>query len=145
MESTNKRCIFGQVKLCCMPFEINNPISKGILEVADKDFPNEMNWDDAMIACASLGDGWRLPSIEELEAMHEQLHMVDMGNFKTNNCYWSSSEEGFDVRDDDTDDVLMSAWIINFEEGETLICGSHSYGDAGKESECLVRAVRNKP
>ena len=70
-----------------MPFEIINPISKGILEVADKDFPNEMNWDDAMIACASLGNGWRLPSIEELEAMHEQLHMVDMGNFKTNNCY----------------------------------------------------------
>jgi len=79
-----------------MPFEINNPISGGNLQVADNDFPSKMKWNEAMSACQSLGNGWRLPSLEELNAMHVQLHRQGKGNFKTEDCdwYWSSSELG---------------------------------------------------
>ena len=31
----------------------------------------EMNWDDAMKACADLGDGWRLPTKDELNLLYE--------------------------------------------------------------------------
>jgi len=66
------------------------------LQVAEEDFLSAMNWGAAKKACKNLGNGWRLPSLEELEAMHEQLHKQGKGNFKTDNpCenwYWSSEE-----------------------------------------------------
>jgi len=62
------------------------------IEVAKKDFPKPMNWDDAKKACENLGNGWRLPSIEELKAMYEQLHKQGKGNFQ-NTWYWSSSQD----------------------------------------------------
>ena len=79
-----------------MPFEIKHPITGGILQVAEGDFPNELKWNEAMSACQNLGNGWRLPSLEELEAMHVQLHRQGKGNFKTEDCdwHWSSSELG---------------------------------------------------
>ena len=35
--------------------------------------------------------GWQVPTIDELEAMYEQLHKRGQGNFK-NEIYWSSTE-----------------------------------------------------
>jgi hypothetical protein len=68
-------------------------IDGSTIQVAKEDFPNEMSWVDAMAACQNLGNGWRLPSIDELGAMYEQLHKQDKGNFK-NEWYWSSSTSG---------------------------------------------------
>ena len=45
---------------------IGEPIKIGNLLVAEYDFPNEMNWEDAKKACRTLGKGWRLPSKTEL-------------------------------------------------------------------------------
>ena len=60
-------------------------------QVADADFPKEMNWKDAMDACSSLGGGWRLPTIEELTGMYELLHKKGKVNFQ-DYFYWSSSQ-----------------------------------------------------
>ena len=44
---------------------IKNKNIKG-LEIYEKDFPEEMTFEDAVSACEKLGDGWRLPTIREL-------------------------------------------------------------------------------
>ena len=42
-----------------MSYNVNYNV--GNLEVMTEDL-GEMNWEDAMKACADLGDGWRLPT-----------------------------------------------------------------------------------
>ena len=115
-----------------MPFEIKQPITGAIVQVADNDFPTEMNWSNAMSACQNLGHGWRLPSIDELNAMYKQLHMKGKGSFKTGefDWYWSSSEGDANV-----------AWSFYFENGEASSSGY--YGD--KDNTKQVRAVRTLP
>ena len=55
----------------------------------------EMNWDDAMKACADLGDGWRLPTRLELLLMYN--NQDELGGF-AGNYYWSSTEDnGYDA------------------------------------------------
>jgi len=115
-----------------MLFEIKQPITGAIMQVAEKDFPSTMNWDDAMSACQNLGHGWRLPSIEELEGMSEQLHTKGKGNFKTDciDWYWSSSEG----------EAGNSAWYFSFEIGRAIhLLGSLKYHTNH------VRAVRTLP
>jgi hypothetical protein len=50
-----------------------------------------MNWADAKKACESLGEGWRLPSKDELNSMYINKNAI--GGF-TPNSYWSSTEMG---------------------------------------------------
>ena len=50
-----------------------------------------MNWNNAKIACEALGDGWRLPSKDELNILYK--HKDKIGGF-TNYTYWSNSERG---------------------------------------------------
>ena len=61
------------------------------IQIDKEDFPSAMNWDDAKKACENLGNGWRLPDIDELTAMDEQLHQKGKGKFKIDGVYWSSS------------------------------------------------------
>ena len=51
---------------------IGYPTKIGKIEVAEHDFQNEMNFEKAKIACASLGDGWRLPTKEELNLLFKK-------------------------------------------------------------------------
>jgi len=95
------------------------------IEVAEKDFPKPMNWDDAMAACQNLGNGWRLPSIDELMAIYKQLHTKGKGNFRTNVWYWSGEKS-----------TKWTAWKFNFEDGG---------GDSNKDDTRHVRAVRTLP
>lgn len=46
-------------------------------------------WNYAKIVCAELGDGWRLPTREELSLMY--LNKNEIGGFAAA-YYWSSSE-----------------------------------------------------
>ena len=63
-------------------------------QVADADFP-EVVIDKDMYAFSSLGDGWRLPTKEELKGMYELLHRKGRGNFEKV-WYWSSdNRNGF--------------------------------------------------
>jgi len=57
-------------------------------EIAKKDFPNKMYWREAVKACSSLGEGWRLPTKDELNLMY--INRVVIGGFD-NNYYWSST------------------------------------------------------
>jgi len=98
-----------------------------VIEVAKEDLPNMMNWNDAMSACEGLSNGWRLPSMEELEAMHEQLYLNGKGNFRTDEFYWSSSE--FNAN---------RAWTFSFEHGRANTV-------TNKTNTVHVRAVRTLP
>ena len=48
------------------------------------------NWDRAKKACADLGGGWRLPTIDELNVLYENKDKI--GGF-FNVYYWSSTED----------------------------------------------------
>lgn len=73
------------------------------MEVAENAFPNLMNWDDAMAACKSLGEGWRLPTKDELNKIYNNKEkiggftLINKGKFDglTLNQYWSSTESDF--------------------------------------------------
>ena len=99
---------------------IGTPIEIGSLEVAQYDlYP--MNWNDAKKACAVLGNGWRLPTKDELNLVY--LNKDKIGGF-ANNYYWSSTEFDIDV-----------AWVQNFFQGY------ENYGT--KLNRYYVRAVRS--
>lgn len=115
---------------------IISPITGEKLEVAPQDL-DPMKWEDAKKACANLGNGWRLPTKDELEAMYKELHLKGKGNFNTDpnsrqllfdygSCYWSGTEDGYG-----------SAWYFEFGVGEAK---SNFY--ASKDYTYYVRAVR---
>ena len=62
--------------------------------VAENGLDTRMNWENANYACSKLGNGWRLPTQDELKAMYEQLHQNGKGSFQTA-FYWSSIEIGY--------------------------------------------------
>jgi hypothetical protein len=71
---------------------IGKPIKIGNLFVAENDFPDAMNWDDAKKACRALGKGWRLPSLSELTIMYKRRDKIEnIGNY----LYWSLSGKTF--------------------------------------------------
>jgi regulator of replication initiation timing len=74
----------------------------GKLEVMTEDL-GEMYWNEAMNACADFRDGWRLPTMEELNILYENKDKI--GGFASDN-YWSSTET-----------VNGYAWIQNFSNG----------------------------
>ena len=45
-------------------------------EIAKKDFPNQMSWYDAKKACADLGNGWRLPTKDEVILIYENKDKI---------------------------------------------------------------------
>ena len=65
------------------------------IQIAKEDFPNKMNPEEAIKACEMLGNGWRLPTIMELNAIQEQLQKNGKGDFKKN-YYLSSDGEDLD-------------------------------------------------
>lgn len=65
-------------------------IKIGNLEVMTEDL-GEMKWMDAIKACADLGDGWRLPTKDELNILYENKDKI--GGFGSYG-YWSSTEGG---------------------------------------------------
>jgi hypothetical protein len=74
-----------------------------ILEVAQYDFPEEMNWDDANKACNELGKGWRLPTKDELNTLYQNKDFI--GGF-FNTSYWGTSLKRSYMTDDNISDVL---------------------------------------
>jgi hypothetical protein len=93
------------------------------LQVAEKDFPNQMNWAEAKKACEALGEGWRLPSKDELNSMY--INRNEIGGFTTV-AYWSSTE---------AIPAIRVAWMQYFSYGSRLT--------DDKTNKCYVRAVRN--
>ena len=89
--------------------------------VKSEDEPDSMTWDAAVIAVQKYGEGWRLPTIDELRLMYEQRKRI--GGFD-NEDYWSAKEQD-----------VNSAWIQGFRLGD-----QDRYN---KQSKLKVRAVRS--
>jgi hypothetical protein len=53
-------------------------------------------------------DDWFLPSIDELTAVYENLHLQGLGNADGGLSYWSS-----------TDDTTQYAWVLYFVNGSS--------------------------
>ena len=86
-------------------------------ELYPEDAPQEMTWEEAVEYCKSLGDNWRLPTIEECFLIYNNK-LID------NNIYWSSTEFG-----------SKFAWYFFFSYGYA------NYGN--KNYTYYVRAVRD--
>jgi hypothetical protein len=89
---------------------IGKPFRIGKLEVAQNDFPKIMIWNDAVKACTDLGNGWRLPTKDELNLMY--LNKDKLGVFDIN-AYWSSTEGN-----------PSNAWEQYFSDGEQRSAGT---------------------
>jgi hypothetical protein len=106
-------------------FSQNIKISKCFnLEVMKTDL-GKMTWYEAMKKVAELGDGWRLPTIEELHIMYSKRG--EIGGLKDDDLYWSSEE--YDAH------ALLNAWIFSFNSGDA--------GGSAKYLTFYVRAVRD--
>lgn len=80
----------------------------------------EMSWNEAVEKVKDLGDGWRLPTITELQLIWDSEH----NGFFKKEWYWSSSEYYSNL-----------AWILYFYDGYP------SFDD--KLHNYYVRAVRD--
>jgi hypothetical protein len=111
-------------------------IKIGNLEVMTEDL-GQMLWDDAKKACTDLGDGWRLPILDELKILRENMDKIG-GFFANPNTtrYWSSTEE-----EDNW------AWYMDFSGAKILDPESVLYqrkdGYNPKDVDYNVRAVRD--
>ena len=61
-------------KIIGKPYQLKN------IEVARNDFPNTQNWNDAIAKCNKLGEGWRLPTSDELNKLYNNKKKI--GGFK---------------------------------------------------------------
>ena len=75
--------------------EIVSPLTGERLIIAANDFENKMDWFQAKRACDELGNGWRLPSLNELLNILKEGQKNGKGNFKKG-YYWSNTEHGSD-------------------------------------------------
>ncbi len=71
---------------------IGKPIKIGNLLVAENDFPEYMNFEDAKKACRALGKGWRLPSVSESNMMYKRRDKIEN---KDDTFYWNLSGKLF--------------------------------------------------
>ena len=104
--------------------DIENKIIIGSLEVMKEDL-GVMDWEQAEQACENLGNGWRLPSLKELEIVYK--NRIQIGGFEEDH-YWSSSEP-LDVS------ISNAMMIIRFGIGDQFY--------NGKQTPNHVRAVRD--
>jgi len=96
------------------------------LEVMKTDL-GEMTWDDANKACEKLGEGWRLPTIEELTLIFYNRDKI--GGFFERAYYWSSTDASYGEEE--------TFFVFGYGEGNGV---SNYYGD--KNDKNYVRAVR---
>jgi len=101
--------VFSQKSVIKKTYNLNG------LEIAQFDFLDPMTYDEAVRACSKLGDGWRLPTKEEMEEIYKNKDMLggfisliyvsDNTEFSIDNnvYYWSSSSYGSDY-----------VWVIGF-------------------------------
>ena len=113
---------------------IGKPFKIGNIEVAEKDFPKTMNWEDAKKACEALGNGWRLPTMEELKLIcHNKFAIGNIVEDWNLNQYWTSTKSGEDISG------TPFFKIITFDD----FCTSNSSSRDGYSLEKYrVRAVR---
>lgn len=93
---------------------IGNPIKLSNLEIAQYTFPNSMNWTEALDICKVLGNGWKLPSKEQLDILYRNKEVI--GGF-VNDAYWSATSNG-----------EYEAWRQYFSDGDQVLTPNISVG-----------------
>jgi CxxC motif-containing protein len=123
------------------------------LQVAFKDLENKMTWDEANSACVKLGEGWRLPNLDELQKMSKELYECNMGNFQSrylseySPAYWSNCPSIKEV-------YGGAVWSFAFINPDSEVSGYSSddiyknslkgvQNEDGKGARNYVRAVRS--
>jgi hypothetical protein len=91
-----------------------------------------MNWEDANIACKKLGEGWRLPTISELELIDDNDD--ELKGFFKNSYYWSSTEN------EDGKIFVINIGSIFGSALELRVLGN--YNASNKSEKHYVRPVR---
>jgi len=64
------------------------------VEVAEKDFPETMDWSKANKAISVLGEGWRFPTIKELKEIYKESEFCRKNfnfNFVSHSYYWAGN------------------------------------------------------
>jgi uncharacterized protein (TIGR02145 family) len=105
---------------------IGNPIRIGNLEIAENDFESKMEFNEAVDACARLGNGWRLPTLDELKLIDDNKSLI-IGLKFGNYYYWSSIKAN-------SGEPRVYYFVSNFH-------GKFGYKD--KFSDPCVRPVRS--
>ena len=100
---------------------IGTPVKIDNLEIAQHDFPEKMNWEEALDACINLGNGWRLPTKKELNLLYKNKELITNNIFSQ---FWCSQDQNDDF-----------AWYIFF--------GSGKWTNCKRNVTCDVRAVKS--
>jgi hypothetical protein len=65
----------------------------GDLEIMNEDLDKPLTWEDGKSSVEALGDGWRLPSLQELRFMHKNKERIGgFCNDEYEDTYWSSQK-----------------------------------------------------
>jgi len=74
------------------------------------DVAGQMSWYDAKKYASSLGDGWRLPTIDELETLVDRFRFDPASSFPgmPSKLFWSSSSYA---------GGSSCAWFVRFNDG----------------------------
>ena len=99
------------------------PISFGEIEVYPKDLKNKLTFYQAEELINVIGNGWRLPTLEELRSLYDNFYLQDFGGF-VDYIYWASDS-----------DNKFYAWFKDFYNGMEA--------DNWKGYKYKVRLVRN--
>jgi hypothetical protein len=87
--------IIGKTTIIPAEFARDGGIYKGRLEIAERDFIESMNWNEANKKCNEIGYGWRLPTKWELEQI--TLYRLERFGLSWISTYWSSNEQWLDL------------------------------------------------
>jgi len=109
----------------------------GELEVMTEDLGRTWQWDEANERCAKISGNWRLPTITELELLHENMDSI--GGFKIKPI-WGAHPQGYWSSEDDKpseEDKLLEgvAYFFSFRNA-----GHYRLTPKGFQNR--VRAVR---
>ena len=144
-EEAENRAAEEAAEAAAAPKIIGTPIKIGNLEVAQNDFPKWMNWDEANSACEGLGNGWRLPTKDELNLICENYKKIDSAapyderylienydRINISGTFWSSTGSNY------KDIMWQHTYYFNPHAG--LFC-YEKYDN--KREYCKVRAVNS--
>lgn len=103
---------------------LENSLIVGNFEISQQDLPRRMDWLEANQACRALGNGWHLPTKQEVQTIiYSNKHRI---NDFIDKYYWSSEEGNSEL-----------GWIFRCTEAN-----EHD-GYNPKNNKYFVRAVRN--
>lgn len=122
---------------------IGEPIKINDLMIAEHGFTYKMDWEDAMQVCKDLGEGWRLPTKQEILLIYQNREEI---SYYPDDYYWTATIHDIDTEmawyqyfEDETPDTIPGTIRDdeNYdEEDETYINYLH------KTDWCHVRAVK---